>query len=621
MTQNETSSWRLTVVGGALNGIDFTFPADKVVLIGRSHTADLRMKEADVSGKHLNLFVRDDGTPCMRNLSGHPGATKVNGEDYEAGAEIPVVARDYIWLGNKVKIRLDAVPMPQKDEQMSASISLTGETSWMNEGEAGVPTAVIEEGEQTASSAGVAVGTFATRPADGTLATRLAQGTVATNLADGTFATRPAEGTFATVAVSDEAESRTKSAVDNGETVVPEMANSADGTASGTVGGDETVVLGGVGNGGTAVLPPEMYEQYLVQKRKEDEQRAKWRKISVAFGFVVVLSMLFVLWLLNRPTTDYSHMSFPRLNGVPDVARYALRDSQGNKLVEVDYPRNDKMSVTVSPESNGVSVVSYMGKDRDVPFFLQLEAIVRSDELEKSLMQSVSAWFARTEESGAGFVFDEKMKNEVRPQFFEEVFPKSCETRSLFGVRYVSFDYKRTWPDGALWHGVAIYFRKGDTVYLHRREIPEFYWARGGNRIASFDPNIAIYAEFINSYWESPGVEGLPVDRSIPELMASIRSVLAKERASDWRFLKKDIDAVLVRTWQTDPKTRDLAEGCLRQFREVLRVYYYGKYNAFKAAQANRDDKRMRRFRQDAAMVFDDPDERYYHLIGNGEVW
>ena len=172
-----------------------------------------------------------------------------------------------------------------------------------------------------------------------------------------------------------------------------------------------------------------------------------------------------------------------------------------------------------------------------------------------------------------------------------------------------------------MWHGVAIYFRKGDTVYLHRREIPEFYWARGGNRIASFDPNIAIYAEFINSYWESPGVEGLPVDRSIPELMASIRSVLAKERASDWRFLKKDIDAVLVRTWQTDPKTRDLAEGCLRQFREVLRVYYYGKYNAFKAAQANRDDKRMRRFRQDAAMVFDDPDERYYHLIGNAEVW
>ena len=620
MTQSETPSWRLTVVGGALNGIDFTFPADKVVLIGRSHTADLRMKEADVSGKHLNLFVRDDGTPCLRNLSGHPGATKVNGEDYEAGAEIPVVARDYIGLGNKVKIRLDAVPMPQKDEQMSASISLTGETSWMNEGEAGVPTAVIEEGEQTASSAGVAVGTFATRPADGTLVTRLAEGTVATNLADGTFATRPAEGTFATVAVSDEAESRTKSVVDNGETIVPEMANTSDGTASGTVGGDETVVLGGVGNGGTAVLPPEMYAQYLAQKRREDEQRAKWRKTLVGIGFAVVACVLGGLWFLSRSKQE-KEMTIPKdAFGNPDVARYALYDRQGYKLIEVDYPRNDKMSVTVSPDSNGVSVVSYMGRDRDVPFFLQLEAIVRSDELEKSLMQSVAGWFARTEISGGGFVFDEKMKDELRPHFFEDVYRGSCQSESLYGIRFLSFDYKRTWPDGALWHGVAIYFRRGDTVYLHRREIPEFYWERGGYRIKQ-DPNIAIYTNFAESYWESPGVDGLPMDRPVSELMTSIRGVLAKERASDWRFLKKDIDAVLVRTWQTDPKTRDLAEGCLKQFREVLRVYYYGKYNAFKAAKVNRAEKKMRRFRTDAAMVFDNPDERYYHLIGNGEVW
>ena len=143
---------------------------------------------------------------------------------------------------------------------------------------------------------------------------------------------------------------------------------------------------------------------------------------------------------------------------------------------------------------------------------------------------------------------------------------------------------------------------------------------RGGYRIEQ-DPNIAIYSNFIDSYWESPGLKDLPMERKPAELMESIREVLSKERANDWRFAKKDIDAVLVKTWRADPKTRNLAMGCLRQFREVLRTYYYGKYNAFDAAKENRDEKRMARIRKDAAMIFDDPDERYYHLVGNGEVW
>ena len=155
---------------------------------------------------------------------------------------------------------------------------------------------------------------------------------------------------------------------------------------------------------------------------------------------------------------------------------------------------------------------------------------------------------------------------------------------------------------------------------MHRREIPEFHWERGGYRLRQ-DPNIAIYTNFIESYWESPGLDGLPVDRPTTELMVRIRNVLSKERASDWRFLKKDLDAVLVKTWREDPKMRALAEGCLHQFRDVLKTYYYGKYNAFLNAKDNRDDRRMNRIRQDCQLVFVGQDERYYFLIGNAEVW
>ena len=184
----------------------------------------------------------------------------------------------------------------------------------------------------------------------------------------------------------------------------------------------------------------------------------------------------------------------------------------------------------------------------------------------------------------------------------------------------MEFDYKRSWPDGKLWHGVAIYFRSGDAVYVYRREIPESCWSRGGYRFR-IDSNIAVYATFTDSFWQSPGADALPRGKSTSERMASIRNSLVRERASDWRFVRGEIDAVLVSCWRTDPKTRGMAMTCLRQYREILKTFYWGKYNAYQNAKDNRDDRKMRRLRMDVQMVFGDPNERYYDLVNGGEVW
>ena len=261
-----------------------------------------------------------------------------------------------------------------------------------------------------------------------------------------------------------------------------------------------------------------------------------------------------------------------------------------------------------------------MGRERDVPFFLKIESLRDEDELRKDLIQSARDWIARAEASGSGYVFDMRVKEELKFEFFEDVFPGSCQKLSLYGVKFVTFDYKRTWPDGELWHGVLIYFRRGDTAFVHRREIPERYWVRGSYRILQ-DPNIAVYANFIDSYWESPGLDNLPMDRSIPSMMASIEDVLSKERASDWPFARRELDAILVKTWRTDGKTRERAEGYLKQFRELLRTFYYGKYNAYQTAKDNGNERRMARFRADVTMVFQDPNERFYHLVSNGGIW
>ena len=535
--------WKITIVGGSSNGMDYSFPADREVLVGRSGKADLKLSEADVSGRHLKLAV-SDGVPMVYNLSTRPGATRHNGAEMEPErGEAAVSAGDTVALGvnGGVRVRFDAVPEAEADfmEDDDAPTMVNGAPSR--------PAAQPDDGE-----------------------TVVAQDA-------GTFA--PPDEEDSATSVPDEESGETRDL----KTRQGDMAE-------------------------------------IMALKKDFDAKRKKRHAGIGGLLVLVAAVLAGVWFLTQSSKDV-YMSYPsRPDGKPDMATYAIRDANRDILLKVDFPRDPGMSVTVSPDSNGVAVVSCMGRERDVPFFLKIESLRREDELRKGLLQSARDWIARVEASGAGYVFDMRVKDELKFEFFEDTFPGSCQKKSLYGVKFVMFDYKRTWNDGELWHGVLIYFRRGDTAYVHRREIPEKYWVRGSYRILQ-DPNIAVYSNFIDSYWESPGLDGLPMDRTVQSMMESIEDVLSKERASDWAFAKKELDAILVKTWRTDAKSRERAEGYLRQFRELLRTFYYGKYNAYQTAKDNRNEKRMARFRADVTMVFQDPNERFYHLVSNGGIW
>lgn len=593
------STWKLTVVGGTENGSDFEFPDTADILVGRSRSASVRLTEGDVSGHHLIIRVVD-GVPTVVNET-HTSITLLNGREMASGESAALAEGDVVSLGKSgVRIRMDEVPTSPK-AKFAIAEEVTVATRWTE----GVSGTTVD-------------GTLATRvpnagetAALNTLATRIpnADETVALN----TLATRFPD--------TDETVALEAAAADVGD-----RDSAALSTEAVDFGGDgETETNSSVPEEGKTVAAETQFapQELMEELRRKLAKRNKKRRAFVTFAMFLFAAFLVALWFLSRSDNEADRMIFPlNASGKPDLATYVLRDTEGRALVEVDYPRNPKLNLVLSPDSNGVSVVSFMGRDRDVPFFLQLEEQRRPEELKIDLMSSVRVWFGRMGESGQGFVFDARMQDELKPQFLEDVYPGSCQTKSLYGVRFVQFEYQRARSDsnGDVWHGVAIYFRCGDAVYTLRREIPEFYWARGGYRLLA-DPNLAVYSNFIDSYWESPGVDSLPVEKNASELMDSVRASLSKERASDWRFVKKNLDAVLVKTWRSDPKTCDLARGCLRQFREVLSVYYWQKFNAYKNAMDNRQEKRALRFRQDAEMVFDDPSERYYYLIGNSEVW
>ena len=60
---------------------------------------------------------------------------------------------------------------------------------------------------------------------------------------------------------------------------------------------------------------------------------------------------------------------------------------------------------------------------------------------------------------------------------------------------------------------------------------------------------------------------------------------------------------------------------CLRELRERQENFYWSEYNAFDAAKALDNVKRMTKIRQDCKAIFCDPADRRYYLLGNVSIW
>ena len=609
----ETSNeWHLMIVGGAFNGRERVFSDDAPVVVGRSHTANVQLpkSDADVSGRHVE-FVVIDGIAHVRNLS-QTRPVRVNGEDVPMGGASPVRSGDMVELGGRVRIRLDAVPQADgistAPEAMPDATATAATKFFEGDGSLDVPTAVMEEASVTASGG---FGPTVRPPETPTSATRVPDGlTSATRVPDGlTSATRVPDGLTSATRVPDGLTSATH---------VPTAMLSGDSeTETGDGASEDGQTVEGKTRAGS-------WEEIQAMKDALDRRR-KRRRVAIGVALFLVAAALVAVYFLSALPDGGGMAAWPTdENGKPDRRSYVVKGADGFPVLKVIYPGNPNIQEKFLPDNNGVSVFTYYGKRRDIPFFLLFEATRHPDELELDLMASVRRWFAKAKESGEGYVFDERMQQELQPKFFEDAYPgvPVCQIKTLYGIRFLEFEYNRTGIDGKFWHGLAHYFRSGDTVYLLRREIPDFYWERSANLIKQ-DPNLRIYATFSDAYWESPGKNKLPAKESTNELLAEVQNALEndKERASEWRLIRRDIDGVLARTWRKDPEKRKMAEKCLSKYREALRVYYNGKHFAFLTAKDNKDDKKKQRIRLDVQAIFDEPDERYHFLVNNGEEW
>lgn len=549
-----SNALKITILGGCEKGREVTFEFASTLLVGRSRSAEFRLKDSDVSGKHFE-FVRSESGCFVRDLSRH-GLT-VDGKDCGEGEQLPVHVGSEIALGQTVRMRVEALP-----EAGDAATSTAAETAANPSDEAG---ADFFDAESTVASTPT-----------------------------------KKEPTAPEVTAKK-----------------PEQGNAGDAQAHGEF--DDALTEAGDGETQEMKTRVGSMEEIYERKRQLDRESTQ-RRWHFGVGIAAVLAILACVWFWTGSYRHVSDAQGPYLpNGKPDVASWLLRNDNGQKEIFVEYPRDDNMKVTVAADSNGVEVASFLGIDRDVPFHLSFKRAKNPADLAYSLEESFERLIGA--EAAEGTAYETPGGRRPNGEFFENVYPGFCEIKTQHGVRFVRAEFTRT-RDRELWHGVLVYFRRGDYVYTHRREVPEIYWKRAGYRITG-ELHLALCYPFLSGHWDSPGrgaIVGDALDDN--ELLARVRRELAAERVAGWNTVATYIDTLLVRSWGEKPLVQQAAYELYRTFLERMTRLYNERRFAFETARQNRNEKRMRQIFRDCLMVFGSmPNDRRCSLVNNPEVW
>ena len=594
-----------------------SFPADRSLIFGRSGSADVHLEESDVSGKHMEVRFEPDGCYAVC-ISKH--GMKVNERKIQHGESVKLALDDEVMLGTQVRFRIKGLPEALFDGD-GAETGADGETVAMDD----------DGGTLATRQTGAA--TMATRPIDGvTMETHpFAEATMETRpLAEATMATRPVEEpTLATRHAGGETFGRTALMEGSpvGEAVSVEIGNAQlDDSATMDPEGDDagtsdSVTMQDALSGQTIGLteggmtrPFDMDQARIIDGRIQSERKAR-QTLRIFLLLLVLIVSGAAVWLLSPK--DEKLVNFRMVNGVPDMETHQVSDADGNRILDVYYQRDGRMKKV---NTAGVfSVETFTGRKGNVPYRLMLSTRKNVNELALSLPESFDAWKKECEEREKT-VFVESDPGKWGMFFFENRYSDYCQQRSLHGMACASSEYTKT-SEGTAWHGVVIYFRDGDMVYVLRREMPERFWIRG-EWITGFNPNMVVYGRFNLDRWESPGRERLKIRLPVKELIADARSMLAAHRISNWEELGKTIDTLMVKTWESKGEDREIARKLLTEFRKRKDAQYKIMLNSFENFRQNGDSAGMSRVFAECQAVFgNDAGDRRYSIFNNPEIW
>ena len=608
---------KITIIGGEEAGREVSLDFFTSLLVGRSRSAAIRLTEPDVSGKHFE-FVRRATDSVVKVLSRN--GMELDGKHVNEGEVAPVKVGSLIKAGSKAVIRVDLLPESSGElaESMAtevppADVLVTMATTAMKMPPPAQPEPPPAPAKPAASAPdfddeptgdheikpqALSFKASAPKPAPAP-APHFEESSLNTSTSSSIFQT---ESQFVNVDKSAKDSDEGADAYDEGET----RGNFDDYQSE---DGETQELKTRVGS----------IEEMLERKRQLDRMSVN-KRIRFTVTIVVIMLLLGGVWFWLGAQKHVKDAQGPFLpNGELDTAETVLVNDKGEEELAFEYPRDDRMTVVLSSNSNSLDVASYLGVDRDVPFHLSFMRWRDRSDLQRSLEQSFENWMLADSESGS--VFETRGGKRPKEEFFENVFDGFIEKSTQRGIAFVRAEYTRS-REHDTWRGVCLYFRSGDTIHLLRTEVPGIYWKRAGYRITG-ETYIAICKAFINSYWDSPGKMGLVEDTvGDDELMLRIKRELAAERVASWPAVSAYIDTLLVRSWGVKPAMQKEAFDCYSTLQTYMKNFYNERMLAYSTARHNGAEKKMKSIFTDCKTTFGAlPHDRRSTMVNNPEIW
>ncbi len=543
--------FRIKIEKGDSEGTAFDLHEGEVV-IGRSHSAGIRLRAVDISGQHVKLTLSGQKV-VVENLSKY--GTYLD--------SAPLTEPIAIQPGQRILIgKTTVLVLEEAAEQAAAAPEAP-------EGEATGPG---QEGSMPAPEKTMAVP--AKKSAESDAVTDLTgESVVSPAVAEVTGAAQTGLGNHTGIADG------------VGVEVAGDALSAASWSGPAATGGE------GADDDRTRAMQTRAAGQEEIEFLKAAEhQRARTRVFMIVAAVLVACGI--ALFFISRRPEPETTLEWPMdSSGEEYLEGYVETPLGGFRIVYPKSPDSEVVSV-----SGGMAINASIGRRFNVPFRLFLEEVVDDRFVGEGLEQSIEQWKSRVGAESGKWNFDTTL-------------PMSLFIGEENGIPFKVIPYQRE-GDGS-WFGVASIFRHGRRFVAVRVEVPVAERARAEELMYTSYVNPS--REFVRSYWE--GSSEIPKGVS-SEILVRVREELRRMAPATWGSVENQLvgalrKAVLEKRAEEEKEALQL----LVALREKENLWFNEQQCQKEAALAQGDGERLVRIAELCKAVFADTrDQRFYEV-------
>ena len=526
-------------------------------LVGRSRSAQIRIKEPDVSGKHFIIRVEGDAI-SVENLS----SKGIYLDDQMLFENSPVRVGQHIFAGEALECIIEDEELSRRNDEQNFSHNFSQDDLTPGSHHSNNETAV-----------GVDTGT----------------GQEATDQSQNRSQTSDSHGTNTGDSLQTGGSQHTDDSLQTGSQHTDDSSLNTDDSANTTGKSRDTAA-----NKTRVATPAEI--EYIKEQKKNRVSRLRFVRIILLVLAVLILAGLFLL----RDDKGTKDGIWPvKADGSWDTASVDF-GGKGfkNGGFSLFYPRYDSSTTNVTGEK--IVVKSSLGQKELIPLTLTLEYFSGSKVLRSSMQECLKNWtVARNVKGGERWIFE----RDTTRQFFGDGngLPSSL-------ISYVRESNKKNW------YGIVRIFRHADRAYILRAEVP--FEAR--DRVESTLRNtsfLLISPRFVEEHWEG-GATPVSVDwKTLRSLKNKIKSTSPIRLAASYRLVNGIlVDAML----KGDKAKLQVAQEMLLALREVQSRNFNAMKIRYINALLERNAAAAEKIKAETAAIFSlSNDKRFYEIRTN----